>query len=104
MDANDKSYMEFLRIYFPETADSVTALQALSPKGDTPEEIKKSTAEIEEKINSAVNKAECVSEYNAYLTIPQSIRSRYSGTKVPPDVMEAARNPDSYGVGTASGT
>jgi hypothetical protein len=42
MDVNDTSYMEFLKIYYPATADTVAALINTSPKGDTPEELKKS--------------------------------------------------------------
>lgn len=91
MDINDTSYMDFLKIYFPETASTVAAYKDMSPKGDTPEEIKKKTAEIEEKIKAALNKSECISTYNAYEKIPLAIRTRYSGTKVPEDVMEAAK-------------
>ena len=91
MDINDTSYIEFLKIYYPATADTVAALKGMSPKGDTPEELKKSTAEIEEKINAALNKSDCVSDFRAYEKIPQGIRTRYAGTKVPDDVMDAAR-------------
>ena len=91
MDVNDTSYMEFLKIYYPATADTVAALMSTSPKGDTPEELKKSTAELEEKIKAAVNKSDCVNDFHAYEKIPQGIRVRFTGTRVPDDIMDAAR-------------
>ena len=91
MEANDTSYMDFLRIYFKSTADTIDALKATAPKGDTPEELKKSTAEIEEKIKAVVNKEECVRDYQAYQKLPDGIKARFNGTKVPDDIMEAAR-------------
>ena len=92
MDANDTSYMDFLKIYFPNAANSIDTLQKTSPQGKTPEELEKSKAEIEAQINSKLNNSDYVSDYNAYLKIPAGLRSLYSGTRVPDDMMYAARN------------
>ena len=91
MDANDTSYMDFLRVNFKGTADTIDALKATAPKGNTPEELKKNAAEIEEKIKAVVNKEECVRDYQAFQKLPDGIKARFNGTKVPEDIMEAAR-------------
>lgn len=90
MDANDTSYMDFLKIYFPNAANSIDTLQKTSPQGKTPEEIEKSKAEIEAQINSKLNNSDYVRKFNAYESIPQGLRSQYSGTKVPDEMMELA--------------
>lgn len=91
MDISDTKYVDFLKIYFPDVAEKIDGYSKMSPQGKTPEELKKSAAEIEEKLKSYLNKPECVGLYNIYEKIPEGIRSRFNGTKVPEDVMEAAK-------------
>ena len=91
MDITDTKYLDFLKIYFKDVADLIDTYKNMSPHGNTPEELQKSTDEIAEKLKAALNKPECVSLYHDYEKIPEGIRDRYVGTKVPPDIMEAAK-------------
>ncbi len=91
MDITDGDYMKFLEIYFKGTSDAISSLNSTSPKGNTPEEIQKSKAKIDEQIKAKLNNSECVDLYNTYLKIPAGLRAHYSGTKVPEGMIDAAK-------------
>lgn len=90
MDISDTKYVDFLKIYFPDVAEKIDGYSKMSPQGKTPEELKKSAAEIEEKLKSYLNKPECVELYKAYEKIPEDIRSHYNGD-VPKEIVELAK-------------
>ena len=88
-------YMEFLKANYSTVAGRLETLLGENPTGNTPEEIEKSKAAIDEEIKSLAEDSERVNKYRIWEKVPQILRDRYGGC-VPPEVMEAADRDEIY--------
>lgn len=90
-----KQYMEFLSANYPDVASRLDALMNTTPTGNTPEEIEKAKAKIDEEIKTLANDSERVHQYEIWEKVPSILRDRYDG-RVPPEIMEAAERDEIY--------
>ncbi len=88
-------YMEFLQANYPDIAGRLDTLMSESPTGNTPEEIEKAKAKIDEEIKTLANDSERVHKYEIWEKVPTILRDRYNG-RVPPEIMEAAARDEIY--------
>ena len=94
MDITDQ-YMKFLSANYPDIAGRLDTLRSTSPTGNTPEEIEKAKAQIDEEIKTLANDPERVHRYEVWEKVPSVLRDRYDG-RVPPEIMEAAERDEIY--------
>ncbi len=88
-------YMEFLSKNYPDIAGRLGTLMSETPTGNTPEEIEKAKAQIDEEIKTLANDSERVHKYEVWEKVPSILRDRYDG-RVPPEIMEAAERDEIY--------